>query len=135
MLSSTIFTKLRPESQRRQAPSQQLLKWMLGKATSQEQSITVLLSSQNWTSCSRSWTTFRPMLIICKITSRTSTRLGSHSTRTARTARIASHLRRRAKAHKSGYTRSAVVSPRDVEDVLCASARADVHIPAGQRRL
>ena len=51
MLSSIIFTEFRPE--RRQAPSQQLLKWMLGKSINQEQSITLLLSNRNWTSCSK----------------------------------------------------------------------------------
>ena len=38
-------------------------------------------------------------------------RLGSYSSRIARTARVASHLRRRAMAVKS-YTRSAVVQPQ-----------------------
>ena len=42
------------------------------------------------------------MRIICRITSRTSTRLRSHSTRTARTARIASHLQTRVYPGRDG---------------------------------
>ena len=55
------------------------------------------------------------------------TRLGSHSTRTARTARIASHLQRRGKTHESGSTWSAMVQPPATPRTNCEPQRRPMY--------